>query len=259
MNEQGKAFLRKYNNMNIFIRFPLLSFVLIITLCALQTYANPLPAHLYADTITAPMPDTAVKHYLALGDSYTIGQSVKVRERYPVQTVEQLRSEGFNIAEAEIIATSGWTTGNLLEAVKDKTKVPVYDMVTLLIGVNNQYQRRSVDEYRAQFSLLLKKAIRFAGNRPARVVVLSIPDYSVTPFANNSNKEKISREINLFNSINRRLSAAYHVNYLNITTESRKAARDHSLIAYDDLHFSGKEYCIWTSLLAPVISEALKK
>lgn len=243
-----------------------LCFVFLISVYSTTSFSyNKTPVnHLFKqgspDTITAPSaPDTTMKHYLALGDSYTIGQSVKINERYPVQSVEQLRIAGFNVAEAEIIATSGWTTGNLLDAVKDKAAAPVYDMVTLLIGVNNQYQRRSVEEYRAQFTTLLKKAIRFAGNRPARVIVLSIPDYSVTPFAHTSDKEKIAREINSFNLINKRISDVCHVNYLNITNESRKAARDHSLIAYDDLHFSGKEYRIWTSLLVPIMSEALKK
>lgn len=243
-----------------------LYFVFLISVYSTTSFSyNKTPVnHLFKqgspDTITAPSaPDTAMKHYLALGDSYTIGQSVKINERYPVQLVEQLRIAGFNVAEAEIIATSGWTTGNLLDAVKDKAAAPVYDMVTLLIGVNNQYQRRSVEEYRNQFTTLLKKAIRFAGNRPGRVIVLSIPDYSVTPFAHTSDKEKIAREINSFNLVNKRISDVCHVNYLNITNESRKAARDHSLIAYDDLHFSGKEYRIWTSLLVPIMSEALKK
>ncbi len=247
-------------------RFSTLCFIFLATLCTTAlfshntTFRSKFLKRQHIDTVAIPaLPDTAMKRYLALGDSYTIGQSVKVNERYPVQTVEQLRNAGFNVAEAEIIATSGWTTGNLLEAVKVKAAAPDYDMVTLLIGVNNQYQRRSMEEYRIQFTSLLKKAIRFAGNRPGRVIVLSIPDYSVTPFANNSDREKIAHEINSFNLINRQISAACHVSYLNITNESRKAAKDHSLIAYDDLHFSGKEYSIWTSLLVPMISVALKK
>lgn len=212
------------------------------------------------DTVAAPANvDTALKRYLALGDSYTIGQSVKVYERYPVQAVEKLRLAGYQVAEAEIIATSGWTTANLLDAVAGIVAAPSYDMVTLLIGVNNQYQGGSLDEYRLQFAFLLQKAIQFAGDRPKRVVVLSIPDYSVTPFANTADKEKIAREINAFNVINKNISESFHVNYLNVTEESRKAANDHSLIAYDDLHFSGKEYSIWTSLLVPVMKSAFNK
>jgi lysophospholipase L1-like esterase len=215
---------------------------------------------LFADTLrNQAMADTAVKHYLALGDSYTIGQSVKINERYPMQIAEKLRNEGYNIADPEIIATTGWTTGNLLKAVRDKPALPGYDVVSLLIGVNNQYQRRPMDEYRIEFTALLKKAIRFAGNRPQRVVVFSIPDYSVTPFAHNSDREKIAREINSFNLVNKRVSDACHVKYVNITDETRKAAWDHSLIAYDDLHFSGKEYSIWTSLVVPMMSESLRK
>ncbi|MEO6000872.1 MAG: GDSL-type esterase/lipase family protein [Chitinophagaceae bacterium] len=211
------------------------------------------------DTIPNPVkPDTTLKRYLALGDSYTIGQSVKVNERYPVQIVESLRTAGYNISDAEIIATSGWTTRNLLVALKDKEAMPLYDMVTLLIGVNNQYQGGSIEEYRTEFISLLKKAIRFAGNRPKRVFVLSIPDYSVTPFAIHADKEKIARELNAFNLLNKRISEIYQVNYLNITKESRKAAWDHTLIAYDDLHFSGKEYGIWTTLLVPIIRKVLQ-
>ena len=219
---------------------------------------NTLQQRAGVDTIPSlAKPDTALKRYLALGDSYTIGQSVKVNERYPVQVVEKLRAAGFNIAEAEIIATSGWTTNDLLDALKAKEATPSYDIVTLLIGVNNQYQGRSVDEYRSEFISLLKKAILFAGNRPKRVFVLSIPDYSVTPFANYSDKEKIAHELDAFNLVNKHISDSCLVNYLNITDESRKAALDQTLIAYDGLHFSGKEYRIWTTLLMPIISNAL--
>ena len=196
--------------------------------------------------------------YLALGDSYTIGQSVPHKERYPFQTVDLLSKAGYKMRSAEIIATSGWTTADLMDAVKEKSITQTYDLVSLLIGVNNQYQGRSLAEYRTQFTFLLKKSIKLSGNRPGRVFVLSIPDYSVTPFARNSDRSQIAREIDMFNRENKRIAALYKVNYLNVTPESRRAANDRSLIAYDDLHFSGKEYSIWASMLAPMITKALR-
>lgn len=196
--------------------------------------------------------------YLALGDSYTIGQSVPHKERYPFQTVDLLTRAGYNMKSAEIIATSGWTTEDLMTAIKDRQLNTTYDLVSLLIGVNNQYQRRSLTEYRAQFTYLLKRSIKLAGNRPTRVFVISIPDYSVTPFARNSDRNQIAHEIDMFNRENKRIAALYKVNYLNVTPESRKAATDKSLIAYDDLHFSGKEYSIWASMLAPMITKVLR-
>jgi lysophospholipase L1-like esterase len=199
-----------------------------------------------------------VKSYLALGDSYTIGQSVPASDRYPVQAVAALRNQGFNIAEPEIIATTGWTTGNLLTALKDKTVTKPYDLVTLLIGVNNQDQQRSIEEYRSEFTTLLNKSIQYAGNKPEHVIVISIPDYSVTPYAAGMDNDKIAKAIDAFNAVNKEISTAAKVNYVDVTTESRKAANDASLIAGDGLHFSGIEYKRWTELLLPVINVVLK-
>lgn len=201
--------------------------------------------------------DTSLKYYLALGDSYTIGQSVLETERFPVQTVAMLRTAGYKMAEAEIIATTGWTTANLLTALKTKTPAYAYDLVSLLIGVNNQYQGRSITKYRTEFTALLEKSILLAGNRPGRVFVLSIPDYSVTPFAEPSERKRIALEIDSFNIVNSHLAASYKVNYLNVTDESRKAAMDSSLIAADDLHFSGKEYSVWAKLLTQMIKDTI--
>lgn len=196
--------------------------------------------------------------YLALGDSYTIGQSVPQKERYPFQTVDLLQKAGYKMRSADIIATTGWTTADLMQGIKEKSINETYDLVSLLIGVNDQYRRRSLAEYRNHFTILLKKSIKLAGDRPSRVFVLSIPDYSVTPFANNSDRKKISQEIDMFNRENKKIAGMYKVNYLNITPESRKAAINKSLIAYDDLHFSGKEYGIWASMLVPMITKVLK-
>ncbi|GGA88022.1 lysophospholipase [Puia dinghuensis] len=190
--------------------------------------------------------------YLALGDSYTIGEAVDSNDRYPVQALHLIAD-----ARPEIIATTGWTTGNLLDALAAARPAGDYQAVSLLIGVNNQYQGRSQAEYREQFIALLKAAIGLAGNRPSHVLVLSIPDYSVTPFARKGNTARIAAQIDSFNAINSGIAAMYKVNYLDVTTESRKAGADPSLIAADGLHFSGKEYAIWARLMEPWLSTTL--
>lgn len=200
---------------------------------------------------------TVAKTMLALGDSYTIGSSVSIEERFPVQTRTRLVQAGLKLNSPTIVAVSGWTTGNLLNAVNQAPPGNNYDIVTLLIGVNNQYQGRSQDEYRIEFASLLEKAIAYAGGRRSRVFVLSIPDYSVTPFAQNSDTAKIAREIDAFNTINKQITLAASITYLDITGISRDARRDPTLIAGDGLHPSGKQYERWTALLVPIIQAAL--
>jgi lysophospholipase L1-like esterase len=204
----------------------------------------------------SPRSDTATFSYLALGDSYTIGESVPIADRYPVQAVRLLRAGHLTFQDPEIIATTGWTTGNLIDALKAYTAPYSHTIVTLLIGVNNQYQGRSQSEYRDQFTSLLQQSIALAGNKASHVVVLSIPDYSVTPFARGLNIAAIASQIDSFNAINQQISRDLGVHYLDITGESRKAAADTSLIATDGLHFSGKEYSIWAALLTPVMQKA---
>jgi lysophospholipase L1-like esterase len=184
-----------------------------------------------------------------LGDSYTIGESVGPGERYPVQVMRDLELGG----SPDIIATTGWTTGDLLRALAIEKPAGGYEAVTLLIGVNNQYQGRPLVEYRQQFEALLKAAIALAGDRPSHVVVLSIPDYSVTPFAHDRNTALIAAQIDSFNVINYQVAKEYKAGYLDITAESRKAATDPELIAADGLHFSGKEYAIWARMLTPLL------
>jgi lysophospholipase L1-like esterase len=194
-----------------------------------------------------------VPAYLALGDSYTIGESVNEDQLYPVQALHQL----FPNSRPEIIATTGWTTADLLDALNAAHLSPGYQAVSLLIGVNNQYQGRSQAEYREQFTTLLKAAIRLADNRPSHVLALSIPDYSVTPFARGGNTVNIAAQIDSFNVINKVIADAYKVNYLDVTTLSRKAAGDPSLIAADGLHFSGREYALWAKMMEPWLTTAL--
>jgi len=143
--------------------------------------------------------DTGKITYLALGDSYTIGESVSEQERFPVQLVNLLQKNNVNIEHPDIVAVTGWTTGNLLNTLNNKPPKDNYSFVTLLIGVNNQYQGRSLEEYKTEFSQLLHMAIAFAGNKKDHVFVLSIPDYSVTRFARNLDTAKIAKEIDVFN------------------------------------------------------------
>ncbi len=203
--------------------------------------------------------DTALRFLLALGDSYTIGQSVPEADRFPVQAVNDFNRQGIKFYTPEIIARTGWTTADLLNGIAGTPPVrKSYDIVTLLIGVNNQYQMQSQQQYAIEFAVLLKKAIQYAGNNKKRVIVLSIPDYSVTPFGNTPLKDTIAREIDEFNAINKELSDKAGVNYLDITAFTRMAATNPDLIAGDGLHPSGIEYKVWVTALIPVITEVLK-
>lgn len=197
------------------------------------------------------MPDI---RYLALGDSYTIGESVPEGERWSNQLADLLQQEGFS-TEVTIIARTGWITNELWEGIKAREITPPYDLVSLLIGVNNQYRGYDIDEYREEFVFLLNKSIEYAGGDANRVFVLSIPDWGVTPFAGSRDSKKIATEINLFNSVNREESEKAGVHYVDITPTSREAINDSSLIASDGLHPSGKMYAEWAKLALPVVLE----
>ena len=239
-----------------------LSFVLIIS-CTKQkredvvTENNNTPGTI-SNTNTNTT-DTGKITYLALGDSYTIGQSVAESDRFPVQLVALLKNHSLKIDNPDIVAVKGWTTGNLLNAINTDPPKANYSFVTLLIGVNNQYQGRSLDEYKSEFSQLLNLAIACARNIKEHVFVLSIPDYSVTPFGNNIDKEKTALQIDQFNAANKMISQNAEVNYLDITPISREAKSDASLIALDGLHPSAVQYLKWDQLLEPLILQALKK
>jgi lysophospholipase L1-like esterase len=206
--------------------------------------------------MTSPTP--AIRTFLALGDSYTIGQSVLPTENFPTQTVQLLRNSGFEFKAAEIVATTGWTTDELQTNINNHSFNPPYDIVTLLIGVNNQYRGRPVDTYKPEFENLLKQAIQFAGEKADHVIVLSIPDWGVTPFASGRDTDQIASEINEFNAANKTISENYKVHYIDITPWTREAANDLSLIAGDDLHPSAKEYKRWAEKIARIIINELK-
>ncbi|MFN9862338.1 MAG: SGNH/GDSL hydrolase family protein [Bacteroidota bacterium] len=189
------------------------------------------------------------KKYLALGDSYTIGESVSEAERWPNQLRESLSKKGDAIGKPTIIATTGWRTDNLKNAMNIAQLKPEYDLVSLLIGVNNQYQGKSSDQYAIEFEDLLKTAIHLAKGRKENVFVVSIPDYGFTPFGK-PNQETITKAIDLFNEINARITYKYKVQYFNITEISRDGLTDPSLVAGDGLHPSGKMYAQWVELIA---------
>lgn len=195
--------------------------------------------------------DTQKKYtYLALGDSYTIGESVPENKNFPHQVVELLRKEKINIDEPGIVAKTGWTTDELQEQLSRTRLAVPFDFVTLLIGVNNQYRGRSEKEYAQQFEELLQQAIGYAGEKANHVIVLSIPDWGVTPFAKDRNRTKIAQEIDAFNAINETIAKKYKVHYINITKFTREAANDRTLVAADGLHPSAKDYARWAKLVA---------
>jgi lysophospholipase L1-like esterase len=207
------------------------------------------------------MPQKAHYTWLALGDSYTIGEALPLYESYPYQCVQLLRRAGYPFSAPEIIARTGWTTGELEQGIRQTLLQPVYDIVSLLIGVNNQYRGYSVEDYAADFERLLLQALASAGHHPQRVFVLSIPDWGLTPFARNrqSDVQPISAAIDVFNQVNRDIAGRYGVRWLDITPGSRLAGTDSSLLAADQLHYSGKAYGRWAEVLAEAITEVFGK
>lgn len=199
--------------------------------------------------------------FLALGDSYTIGESVASDQRWPVQLVRALRKEGIETAAPRIIAKTGWTTDELAKAVEDAALEPGYDLVTLMIGVNNQYRGRGVDNYHDELEDLLERSIRLADGAADHVIMISIPDWGVTPFARKDERsaEEIAEEIAAFNAVNRELAESHGARYVNVTDISREVADDILLVANDGLHPSAQQYRRWTKRILPVAREILKQ
>ena len=208
-------------------------------------------------TAATPVAGTA-KSFLALGDSYTIGESVEMQQRFPHLMVSLLRQQHMAIQDPVYIAATGWTTLDLQAAIQQHQPAGPYDIVTLMIGVNDQYRGWDRAGYRLRFTQLLQKAIQLAGNRSANVFVLSIPDYSATPFVADGDKERVRREVDQFNAINRQVTEGQGIAYIDITPLTRQAAHDPSLLASDGLHYSGREHQWWAEKLAPVIKAIVK-
>ena len=192
-------------------------------------------------------------------NSYTIGEGVNSVDRWPVMLADRLREQGMQVEQPWIIARTGWTTGDLVSAISMQPPVAPFDLVTLLIGVNNQYQGRPIEIYREQFRALLTHSIDLAEDRPGRVIVLSIPDWGATPFARGADTAKIAMEIAAFNRVNQQESQKAGVCYVNVTPTSREALQDPTLLASDQLHPSGKMYALWVDMVLPVAIEALKE
>ncbi|MDQ2996943.1 MAG: SGNH/GDSL hydrolase family protein [Chloroflexota bacterium] len=204
-----------------------------------------------------PTPTPGAARLLALGDSYTIGQGVAEDARWPMRLVARLREQGIVIDMPEIIAKTGWTTDDLAHAIDQRQPHGPYDLVTLLIGVNDQYGGRAVEEYRPRFRALLQQAITLAGGRAAHVIVISIPDWSVTPFATRFDPAEISAEIGRYNAVNREETQHEGILYIDITPNSRMAMGDSTLLADDGLHPSAKMYDAWVQLILPAAQAAL--
>lgn len=193
---------------------------------------------------------------LALGDSYTIGEGVAENQRWPMQFCAALRALGVDSAEPRIIAETGWTTDELSAAI-DAAEPPVvdgvapWDQVSLLVGVNNQYRGRSLDNYREEFSALLDRAIGYAGYRPDRVFVLSIPDWGVTPFGQGCGRDtqRIAADIDAFNAASRDIADARGVFWLDITELTREYGARPDMVVADGLHPSGAMYAMWVEKL----------
>jgi lysophospholipase L1-like esterase len=196
--------------------------------------------------------------YLALGDSYTIGESLKPRQRWSVQLTNLLRKEGIMLKNPTIIAQTGWTTAELTDAIYASENNKKYNMVSLLIGVNNQYREESTEKYGIEFENLLKTAVNFAAGKVSHVLVLSIPDWSVTPHAEGRDKAEIASQIDTFNAIAQAACKKMEITFIDITEISREAAGDTSMIAEDKLHFSEKMYALWAKEALPVAKEILK-
>ena len=189
---------------------------------------------------------------LALGDSYTVGEGVADAHRWPVRLADMLRDRGLNVGTPRIIARTGWTTDELSAAIDAANPDPDYDLVTLLIGVNNQYRGRGDEEYRAHFQTLVNRATAFARGKAARVIAVSIPDWGVTPFATGRDRPAIARAIDRFNAVSREETRRAGAYYADITPISRRALGDASLIAADGLHPSATMYAAWLDVIFPL-------
>ena len=238
----------------------LTSIVAGLALLCLACTSNDSPA-----TPPAPTPATSADSargisFLSLGDSYTIGESVLEADRWSVQLATMLRQDGLAVAPPDIIARTGWTTAELADGINQSSaKKNTYDLVSLLIGVNNQYRGQPIERYRTEFRSLLDTSVKFARGNKSRVFVLSTPDWGVSPFGKGSDRTKIAREIDAFNAVAREECEKAGILFIDITPISRSGLDDPSMFAKDDLHFSGKMYGLWAREALPKVKSLLGK
>ena len=197
--------------------------------------------------------------FLSLGDSYTIGESVSASDRWSVQLAGLLRRDSLDVADPDIIARTGWTTAELQDAIKSSGNQKTYALVSLMIGVNNQYRGQSQDRYRTEFRELLQTAVKFAGGSASHVFVLSIPDWGRSPYAASRDKNQIASEIDQFNAMAKEECQKVGNAFVDITPATRSAAGDNTQFANDGLHYSGKQMQKWAEAALPIVKASLKK
>jgi lysophospholipase L1-like esterase len=238
------------------MRYPILFFLSVISLFNCRRTNDETPAPI----VPIVKIDTSKQiSILALGDSYTKGESVPTYQNYPNQLVDSLRAQRYNIKGIRIIAQTGWRTDQLINSIQNQNydiADSTFSLVMLLIGVNNQYQNDKIDIYQTEFEQLLNIAIARAGGRREHVVVISIPDYAYTPFGGGSSG--ISQGIDAFNLVNQNITNQYGIAYVNVTDISRKGIQQPNLVAADGLHPSAKQYTEWVKRLLPTVKTALK-
>lgn len=213
------------------------------------------PTFSFSQTLSIQSP----VRFLALGDSYTIGQSVSSSDRWPVQLMDSLVLRGMAIDTLRIIATTGWRTDDLINAITNKNlQAQQYNLVSVLIGVNNQYQGNPFSQYVNEFPQLLDSAIRYAGGDTSHVFVVSIPDYAYTPYGVQSmNQTQISQEIDQYNALNQHIADSINIQYFNITSISRMGLAQPALVASDGLHPSGLQYTEWVKLMLDYLDSSI--
>ncbi len=230
----------------------LVTLIMLLLACNIQDDDMPVATEIEESETFAKL------SYLALGDSYTIGESVSSNKSFPKQLEKKLEGNLNTTIKTKIVARTGWRTDNLLEAINTSKLDDTYDFVTLLIGVNNQFQGAMFNQYETEFTALLKLAIEFADNNPNRVVVVSIPDWSFTPFGSNRDQQKISSEIDRYNSFAKSKTQESQVRFIQITDITREGLEKPELVADDGLHPSGEAYKLFVDRIAPFITNGLK-
>ncbi len=228
----------------------LLIFTALLAACATNSIVAPV-------SVPAPVPAHGAP-YLALGDSYTIGEGAAEADRWPVQLAQLAQQSGLALAPPDIIARTGWTTAELQDAIAAAHNSNTYGLVSLLIGVNNQYRGQSPAAYRTEFRQLLATAVRFAGGRPGRVVVLSVPDWGQSPYAQGRDRAQIGLEIDQFNAVAQDECRRAGIAFVDITPLTRAAADDRAQFTADGLHYTGPQLRLWAQRALPVVQGLLK-
>jgi lysophospholipase L1-like esterase len=238
-------------------RFLMLRYTLYLGILQILLLASNLNVH-GQGSVPSPTVEQRPVRYLALGDSYTIGEAVTEDERWPMQLRDSLLAHGMEMEWYKIIAHAGWKSRELREAIDQVKPDKNYNLVSLLIGVNDFFQGRSIDEYKTRFQQLLDIAVAHAGGRKDRVFVVSIPDYSYTP-RYKDHQDIVSKGIDAFNVLNRKITLAAGIQYIDITILSRRGLSDPHWVSLDGLHPSGEQYTAWVKAMLPTVLQMLRQ